>query len=472
MTSFSPPPPRRATAVGPPGASVPRGAPGSGRGALYLAILLAIAYLGVFLWASLRESYDLIGGLAVAPAVLLIAIPLVLSLARREDDLVVRRIVVASIGLKVLATIIRYYVVFGLYGGSADAARYHGAGSTIAPMIRSFDVGWLTGQNWIGTPALELLTGIVYAAIGPTRIGGFFVFSAMAWTGVYLLWRAADRAVPNLNRRRYAALLFLLPSVLYWPASIGKESWMVLVIGVASYGTALLATGKKLGVIALVAGVLGAAVVRPHMAVMLLAALAGALILSRSTRGGLRASTRVLAAITVVVLGIWVAEQTQQFFGIDALDTRALGEVFDDTAAQTATGGSQFDNFYVSNPLLFPAAFISVIFRPFPFEAGNFQSLLLSLEGILLLALGWRFRSSWRALLPTAMRSPYVAYVVVFTIAFVIAFSTFNNFGLLARERVMVYPFFLLWLSLIPLRRPSTVAHRAKPAASEPGLRS
>jgi len=43
-------------------------------------------------------------------------------------------------------------------------------------------------------------------------------------------------------------------------------------------------------------------------------------------------------------------------------------------------------------------------------------------------------------------RMPYITFVLAFTLGFVIAFSSFNNFGLLARQRSQVYPYFVALL--------------------------
>ncbi|HEX2375354.1 MAG TPA: hypothetical protein VHO93_15345, partial [Actinomycetota bacterium] len=48
---------------------------------------------------------------------------------------------------------------------------------------------------------------------------------------------------------------------------------------------------------------------------------------------------------------------------------------------------------------------------------------------------------------------PYVAFVAVYSLLFVFAFSTISNFGILARERTQVLPFFLVLLAIPALRR-------------------
>jgi hypothetical protein len=53
-----------------------------------------------------------------------------------------------------------------------------------------------------------------------------------------------------------------------------------------------------------------------------------------------------------------------------------------------------------------------------------------------------------------------VAFVVVYSLLFVFAFSSIANFGILARERTQVLPFFLVLLAVPAVRR---VPGQAKP---------
>jgi hypothetical protein len=94
-----------------------------------------------------------------------------------------------------------------------------------------------------------------------------------------------------------------------------------------------------------------------------------------------------------------------------------------------------------------------VLFRPFPFEADNAQALAASLEAAFLLVLSIvRWRWIWNALKLVRTR-PYIGFAAVFVGIFIVAFASFPNFGLLARERVQVLPFYLIFLSIPPAPR-------------------
>ena len=89
-----------------------------------------------------------------------------------------------------------------------------------------------------------------------------------------------------------------------------------------------------------------------------------------------------------------------------------------------------------------------MLFRPFPFEARNAQMLMQGLEGLLLIVLVVRAWPRLRRLPSLLRRNPYVTFCVVYMAAFIWAFSGFGNFGILARQRVLMIPFFVVLLAL------------------------
>ena len=84
------------------------------------------------------------------------------------------------------------------------------------------------------------------------------------------------------------------------------------------------------------------------------------------------------------------------------------------------------------------------------FEAHNVTAGAAALETTFLLVLSIvRIRWIWGGI-RSFRRRPYVAMALVYTGLFVLAFSGFANFGLLARERVQLLPFFLVLLVIPP----------------------
>jgi hypothetical protein len=133
--------------------------------------------------------------------------------------------------------------------------------------------------------------------------------------------------------------------------------------------------------------------------------------------------------------------------------TNNVATALDQINYRTAGGGSGYTPTPVlSQPQKAPIAVVTVLFRPFLFEAHNFQVLVSGLEsGFLLLLSVWRIRWVYAAV-RSIRRQPYVALALVFTLLFIVAFSSFANFGTLVRQRSQLYPLFLVLLAVPSLR--------------------
>jgi hypothetical protein len=119
-----------------------------------------------------------------------------------------------------------------------------------------------------------------------------------------------------------------------------------------------------------------------------------------------------------------------------------------DASAQSADGGSVFSPVVVNNPIQFPLAAATVLYRPLPFEAHSPQEMLTAFEGLVLVGLTIRGLPRILRTLRRGRDLPYVLYCLGAIIVFVYAFSGFSNFGILARERAVIQPLFLVILAL------------------------
>jgi len=428
------------------------------------AVLAVTAILVTLAYEMDHTSYIIWGAFWVAPVLFILSLPVANRAARLDGDEIGRIVVVAAAFKVLVAPLLRYWMIYNLYGGIADASRYHAAGTLLAPLFRHGiyrDLGEISGTRF-----MEILTGQVYVFTGPTRLGGFMVFSWFSFLGGYLFYRAFRTACPDWDGRRYAVLVFFFPTLFFWPSSIGKEAFMILVLGAAALGAAQLFVGRLRGLVWLALGLWGAAVVRPHMALIVCAGLIMAAPLAvlrggahgrRSQRGRLGSAILLVAMLLAGSTLVGVAEE---FIGLGSLDAQTTQQEFDEVTARTDQGGSAFTGVTPSNPVGFVLSGVTVLFRPFPFEVGNAQGMLTALEGLALLAL---CAMSLRRLirLPVEfVRRPYLAFGLVYTLAFIYAFSSIVNFGILARQRAQLLPF--LFVVLCIPRRESTDTDRTE----------
>ena len=404
--------------------------------------------------------------LAIAPVLVLLTVPIAVYLARSQRDRRLAAIIMAGVIAKIVAALARYYVAFVVYSGKADSASYDNYGRTLAPDFRrgifEADVG-----QFIGTGFTRFLTGIVYAIFGASTLAGFVVFAWLGFLGLLLFWRAFQIGVPAGDSHRYLILVLFVPSLLYWPSSIGKEAWMVLALGMCAYGIACLFRHRPGGIVMLSAGLVAASLVRPHLALIVFAGLVFAFVVRKApARTYLAPVLRIVGVGLLVVMGVALLGRTATFLGTDNLTQESVDVELGETASQTGEGGSAFTPVRVRTPLDLPYATVTVFVRPFAFEAGNTQGLLSAAEGALLVVLFVASRRRLRAIPQQLRATPYVAFSLGFVLAFVYAFSSFGNFGILARQRVQALPLLLVLLAIPEFRRGDPVVEPPERAAT------
>lgn len=433
-----------------------------------------------FVWllgrAADSASYETWKAIVVVPVLLLGSVPLLARAGRGEPGTWFLRLLVAAFVLKALATVARYLMAFVLYDGSADAAVYDKEGTRLAEAYRAGDVGAEIGRDFVGTGFVRVLTGIVYTITGPSIFVAFAVFSWLGFWGLYLLYRAFRIGVPDGDAKRYAVLVLLLPSMLFWPSSLGKEAWMTFGIGLFAYGVAKFLQSSPGWQLPLVLGVVATVVTRPHVTTALFAGFCVAYLLRRNAKPWTHL-TPVVRGVTIaalVVAGFVLVNQAASFLDIDEVTVSNVDASIEETGASTAQGGSEYDASGVNSLADVPRAIVSVLFRPFPFEADSAQLLIASAEGTILLALACLSLRRLPSLPGRLRRQPYLLFAGTYSLLFIYAFSNFANFGMLTRERVQVLPFVLVFFAL-PLVRGRHSAHAVRdplPRTRDERLRS
>jgi hypothetical protein len=328
-----------------------------------------------------------------------------------------------------------------------------------------------------GTKFINELTGFIYTFVGSSNLAGFLWFAMIGYVGVVLSVKAACIAVPGLLKRRYAALCFLMPSIVFWPSGIGKEAWMSLCLGAVSIGAARLFTGGAISRVVLWIGLGagGAAMVRPHMAAIWLAAVVLALIWGLlsgrvGAAGQPNANRRVVLIIVTLVAMValvGIAQVTLKYLNPPSEQEGSVGDqvsnVFERTTRNSSGGGSEIEPIVISGPLDYPEAIVRTLTRPMLYEANSIATLLPALEMtffLFMMLYGWR---SVINLPRQLLRSPFVMYAVLVCMMFGLAFTTLANLAILVRQRSLVMPALLLFCCLperVP-KRPAPVPQSA-----------
>jgi hypothetical protein len=430
-----------------------------------------IAYVMATLYGIATGDPRMMGAIAVVPAIVFITAVMARALAKQDRDPTVVPLLLGAVSLKLLGSAVRFWTAYSIYDGGIDAGVYDKAGRGLAAQWRQLNFTYDIPGKLVGTNFVKLLTGVVYTVTPATEISGFLMFSWVGFLGFVLFWRAFRLAVPEGDSRKYALLVLLLPSLVYWPSSIGKEAWMMLALGITAYGAARVAIARtSSGLACILLGTAAIIGVRPHVAICLFAGLTALmLVVCTQWKRMQRPVVPMIALLVLFLAANVVVQQTKKYLGVESLTQEAVTRTLDEATRRSSQGGSEFTPVRVNNPIKFPLGFGTVFYRPFPIEVHNPQQLIASLEGLILLAatmLSWRSLAS----IPRRLRaSPYLAYALAFIVAFVVAFSAFSNFGLLARQRTQVLPLYLVFLALPSLKQPARTALGNERAGAELG---
>jgi hypothetical protein len=406
-----------------------------------LCIPTAVIVVGLFATQWSRPDLPMLAATLAMPLVFFIGWLFVRTVHDRDYD--IRSIMYLGLLLRFIGAYMRMQ-------NTVDSAVYHTEGIRIAEAFRQFDFGVDTGRQIPGTGAIRWISGMVHVFVFNDEATSFLVFALFSFIGCVFLYKAFVVAVPNGDRYRYAILLFFWPSLCYWPSSLGKEGWMLLGIGIASYGAARVFTQRSIsGFMYLAVGVVACAFVRPHVSLIVFIAMFVAFLARKNTSSTRGTAVKAIGLVVLLLGGSILVGQTASFLKVDdPTGAEDIGSALNSTTDQTTQGGSSFQAHQVRSPIDFPWAFITVVFRPFPNEARDINGLLTAMESIALL--GIMLASGRRLLkLPTLLRTvPYITYAATYSIIFVFAFSSIGNFGILARQRTQLAPMILVLAAL------------------------
>ncbi len=394
-------------------------------------------------------------------ALLLVSLPAARRAGRIDGDPATTKLVRWGLVLKLLAAPL-YLVVIGAVYGSGDYGLYSQHGAAIAHQWRALHftasvpslTGFSTQDNFV-----SYVAGGVYTVTGVSLLGATLFFSWLSFWGQYLCYRAFRTALPDGDRARYGRLIFLFPSVLFWTAPIGKDAIIFFGLGIAFWGVARVMTRARGGYAALALALAVVMAVRPNIALTVFVALVPAFIVGRrpARRGG--AASKVVGIAVLLVIGSLLVPRAEHFLGVKDLSLTSVNNRLKRVASDTSNAGSQ--NFgatasstntptVIDDPARVPIDIVTVMFRPFPWEAPTTVTLAAALESLFLLGLTASSLRRLLALLGRLGRLPYAAYCLFFVVVFIATFASVGNFGILARERVQALPAFFVLLAAAP----------------------
>ena len=366
----------------------------------------------------------------------------------------------------------RYYVIRYVYGGG-DAYGYYRQGIEFANQWRAGNPPSLSGSRGEGTQVTEAIAGVVFAPFVPDLLGGFFLFAALAFFGQLALYAAFRRWAPTHQLKRFAILILFLPTYVFWPSSIGKDAVMVLGLGIAAYCVARCMEGYETRwLVGAGLALTGIGFIRVHISALFVGALLITALVARPRSQAPGVGLRRLTLIVLLaVAGFLTVNAFQARYGTNLLDAGDV-ESFSESVVDRTSKGTTVPGGAVTSPAGVPEALVFVLFRPFLWEAREFQILLSALETTFLLGLliwklpaMYRNRKRWRS-------NSLVVFSTFYVLAFSIAFSAIRNLGIIARQRTQVVAFLLIVIISLGWDEPQIRKRRSTgtslPVRSEP----
>lgn len=362
---------------------------------------------------------------------------------------------VLGLVLHMVGSVARLQVIEQVYSGVGDAKAYFEAGRMFADQARNLDFGFVLGEGtmngqWWGTQFIRSLTTFVVILTGDSLQAGFLTFALFAFAGLVLCARAFGAACGPKAEVVFARWVWLWPSLCFWPSSIGKDALMVLGAGLAAYGYVGNGTSRRW--LYLAAGIALCGAIRPHVAAVVAGSVLAAESMTRGPFGNLR---RVAGLLLATGIAAYSVRAGLDQLGLGEADLDGVQEMFDFRAGQTEQGGSRIA--VASGWSAVPMALITIMARPFPWEAKGIQ-LLSAAEMTLFWAIAafqwrpiWNFLKNWRQNAFVRLALP-----LVFGISLMYGLA-FANLGIIARQRSIILPFMLVLLAAIRLggRQPS-----------------
>lgn len=302
--------------------------------------------------------------------------------------------------------------------------------------------------------------------LGGSFFDYFLLFQSMGFWGLLFVLRAFDDIHQELGQPTFKLiyLLLFLPGLHYWTSGIGKDAPVFL--GVAMCTWAAFRLQRRY--LAFGAGVVIVLLVRPHIALMALIAIALTLMLGRNTALLTRA-----ALIGVVLAGIGAVSGLVEgtVVGLNLSSADSLSEFLETKSQVSEESGADLNIVGAS----FPLKLLSLLFRPFFIDANGIFGYVASLENLVLLVVFLIVIRRFGTALAVARSAMFARFAIVFALMLIFFLALFNyNVGLGLRQKMMMMPAFLVFFAALMAVRaqkrgmvygPSGAAYAAPPGA-------
>ena len=343
-----------------------------------------------------------------------------------------------AILVRIGAVLAYAFVVFNLYGGAGDPVVYFRWGQKFADYFKQFDLSpffnrdlWrgpaFTGTNFVGYPA-----AIMILFVGESFRGTWLLFSIFCLIALFYFAKVFYRAYGGIEYKRYLSLILIYPSLWFWTANVSKDTWVFF--GAAIFLTGMVSQNRKQSIYVMAFGLFWCYLARPQVAAILAFALAGAYFIG---------SIKKLTFQNVFILLVAVAGAFYFLSVVGVEDVTEVTDLAEQTQKKGAYGGSEIS--ISQGPLKFIQAPINILLRPFPWEVGGVLQIISFFDIYFIWYLVFK---NWKAVkrsFAMIRKDRLIAFCFLFIGLFAMgAGLALVNIGLIARQRIILYPFMFI----------------------------
>lgn len=314
----------------------------------------------------------------------------------------------------------------------ADAAFYYISSKNVLPDFK------------LGTNAIVYITTIFTNGLGLSYLGVFLVFNIFGTIGLLAVDASLRHATEYKSSfvKFLGLLIVLLPSMNFWTSAIGKDSIAFMSTGLLLWASIDLKRSNLLILFAVACMFF----VRPHIAALIVIAFTFSLPINKA----LSPYKKIFFLIISLIAMRTIIPNTLQFIGLgEVLSVDLVQDFINIRQAYTLLGGSGID---ISSMSLISKLF-TYSFRPLPYEAHNFLSLLSSIDNLILLIVfilslfGGIFSRGKVFSLIESKENRW--FLLIFALGgMVISSLTTANLGISVRQKWMYMPILLYFVFL------------------------
>ena len=295
----------------------------------------------------------------------------------------------ACLVLHLVAAPLQIWTVNHLYGGIADYSRYIYKGAPLASGFRHFNFSLPPGFGGIvDNGSVSIVAAALFALVGIDQTAAFLIMSFLSFIGITCFYRAFTLTFSGAGKRRYGYLIFFLPSLIFWTADVSKEAIMLFLLGVLTYGCALV-LARRGGVRAwllIVASSAGSVFIRPNEMLLVLGGFTIAMFFRPSSALAKYEPARRTASLVLLSVMVGVAMFLTLHF-LPGLNGSVNLSAINKGNQGPGSGFGSSGITYSQSPLYFPKDVYVVLFDPLPFNAHGKGQLVQAFQNTVLFVL-------------------------------------------------------------------------------------